>query len=529
MSALILCDLQPDFLGKFTDHEALLDRTRVALHAARTAGYRIIFTGVRFSSNYAEVDQDHKIFGAFKRLHQMNPSISWFTGEGSNIDQSLNVDESETTLFRHQLLPRAQDLLAALQGITTAVVVGIKASTTVNAICQVLGDVSIAVGVIDECIADDSEARCAAMLEHVLPIFALRLNLADFLESTDTLSNDDFPSTTIKYYTDCGRGGHLVLYRSHLRRLGYRPWPTQPWYQEPLTGKAYQCPVGRRVVDVADEPRFSSLSLFVSGREWLDEKDKFATLVPEWIPPTFATIEEALTYRADDVPLWFVKAVDQNGGRAVQAVADLAECRLTEKQLIQAHIPRPLLFEGKKCHVKTYQLLMSDEQGQWQLYQYATSFLSLADKPWTPDDLSDAVQITTLRSRALTESDEWLAQHQFIPRSRARLEELVRRAVAQERLRWRDRAQFEIFSADWMLDAEDRLYWIECNFTPVLFDPQGDQPLTTKGLQRYARLYREDPSSAVVDDHAMIRDALLLGLGFEAPEDCRWRPLCSFS
>jgi len=74
----------------------------------------------------------------------------------------------------------------------------------------------------------------------------------------------------------------------------------------------------------------------------------------------------------------------------------------TSRILYQPHIPRPLLFDKKKCHLKTYQFLSCNTEGQWDLLMYETAFLSIASRPWSPDDGSDAAQITTLRDRRIS-------------------------------------------------------------------------------------------------------------------------------
>jgi len=65
-------------------------------------------------------------------------------------------------------------------------------------------------------------------------------------------------------------------------------------------------------------------------------------------------------------PPWFAKGANKNGGRAVRILKDLgddvgsgggdSDCRV----IYQPRVPNPLLFDGKKCHIKRYQLLSCD-------------------------------------------------------------------------------------------------------------------------------------------------------------------------
>jgi hypothetical protein len=113
---------------------------------------------------------------------------------------------------------------------------------------------------------------------------------------------------------------------------------------------------------------------------------------------------------------------------------------------------------------------------------------------------------------------------------------VVRRAVEQGKLQVEaklDRCekkttlQFEIHSADWMLDEDGRMYLIECNGIPVLYDPGQNQPLLTRGLQLYDRLYKENPDAAVVNDHELMKDAVHLAIQGSPPKDSLWTHVCS--
>lgn len=71
-------------------------------------------------------------------------------------------------LYRYRHLPRSSELLAGRGGPVVVVVVVLKASTTVNNVCQVLADFPLAseVCVLSDCIADELQERCAGVLKH---------------------------------------------------------------------------------------------------------------------------------------------------------------------------------------------------------------------------------------------------------------------------------------------------------------------------------------------------------------------------
>jgi len=367
-----------------------------------------------------------------------------------------------------------------------------------------------------------------------------------------------------KYVCDCGRGGHLSLYIYYLvRDYGYNEWPRQPWFQDITKGKKYYCPLGRRVVDLCDEPQFSScIRFFLSGREWLDEKDLLYSLVPELMPPTFHTLQDAQDYRdnfgINSNHIWFLKKVNQNGGRAVNVLNKLPTEPLTPDEQIQLHIPRPLLFhksqdingneipnERYKCHVKTYQWIgcvyNSDGTLSWQLYMHDLYYLATAYLPWDPENLSDDVQITTMRTHRLYSDHPWRVEWDLTKKCQKNMEMILQVAVDKGKLKCptsqicstssntgnktvpsKGASQFEINSADWMLDEEGIMYLIECNGIPVLYDPEISQPLLTRGLKLYDGLYKNDPEGAVVNDHDLLKESIGLALEGKLPKSSLW-------
>ena len=389
---------------------------------------------------------------------------------------------------------------------------------------------------------------------------------------------DDEPkaqlSTAVqKYVCDCDRGGHISLFMFYLiRDFGYVKWPQQPWFQDiTKQSKQYWCPLGRRIVDLCDEPQFgSSTRFFLSGREWLDEKDLLHSLVPELMPPTFHKLEEAQEYcdtivettttNMDNL-IWFLKKVNQNGGRAVHVRHGLPTEPLEADDQLQVHIPRPLLWkksrqvDGKevsnsfKCHVKTYQWIgctKDDTTGKisWQLYMHDLYYLAIADKPFTFQDLSDEVQITTMRRQRLYADHPWRIQWDLTQKCRTKMETILQRAVERGKLQCHPPAQqqkasdntntnskavlqFEVNSADWMLDENGKMYLIECNGIPVLYDPEISQPLLTRGLNLYDGLYKANPKEAVVNDTDLLKDAIGLALKGKLPKTTLWKHIAT--
>ena len=57
----------------------------------------------------------------------------------------------------------------------------------------------------------------------------------------------------------------------------------------------------------------------------------------------------------------------------------------------------PLLYDGRKCHIKFYVLLMSYPDGiKWHLYTFKEGYLSISPTKWSADDISKETQVAQL-------------------------------------------------------------------------------------------------------------------------------------
>ena len=560
---IIVCDIQPEVVKKLPQPRLLCDLVNLAVSAARrNSKTRIIYTQLRFDNSYDCIPRTHPRLGVLRKL----PGIKWFTSLDLCVANS-NEEDEELVLTRTTFLPQADeqwreacgDIISAENHQVTVVGYG----PTVQTVCNLLGDIFALpnVHVIRECVADENVERCQSLLKHGLIFQENVISLVDYLESVDLLHEhietaSDLPSSappSVKYVCDVGRGGHLSLFLPYLTgKYGYCPWPMQPWYQETASfnGKQFYCPLGRRIVPLCDEPQFGSgTRFFLMGRQYLDEKDLLYELVPEIMPPTFHSLDGAQNYlslQQEPNMLWFLKKVNQNGGRAVDVLKTLPTEPLAKDEQLQAHIPRPLLWEGGiKCHVKTYYYLstvqLPNNTVEWHLYLHDLFYLATASKPWSTEDTSDECQITTMRTHRLLADHPWRIQWNLSELCQTHLQTIMTRAIQQGKLEvpakntdadthseseQHSRAlQFEINSADWMLDQDGRIFLIECNGIPVLYDGGQTQQLCTRGLELYDRLYKEDPKNAVVNDHALLRDAVTLAMEGSPPPDSLWKEI----
>ena len=287
-----------------------------------------------------------------------------------------------------------------------------------------------------------------------------------------------------RYCTNCKVGGHGQRFCEYfLERPDWRVYPNQKWFEDEK-GNEYHCPLGKKLVDFADESHFSRIAMYLKGRAWLEEKTKVLDLAPGKMPDTYI-IENGEwrgTAPSDDQVIdlpWFVKEADRNWGTSIHVCAKPSACLSVVKPtgiyVVQPHIKDPLLTDdGKKCHIKFYVLLVGFEDGvRWNLYTFKDGYLSISPNKWSPTDLSKDTQVTIIRTERI---GSWKAWPESYPKCKAVVAEVIERAVSQGKLEGRlGKTQFEIFSADFIVDTHGDVWLFEFNMSPVLKDPK-DEP-----------------------------------------------------
>mmetsp|Transcript_12402 Transcript_12402/g.29803 ORF Transcript_12402/g.29803 Transcript_12402/m.29803 type:complete len:689 (-) Transcript_12402:221-2287(-) len=566
---------------------------------------KIIWSGLSFSSTegdpYSHLSENHRILGSLKRLNRITQGKSKFFVEGEpTTDFAIqpmndNEDEEECVVWRSSMLPdfHSQKWQELLEGVTDVTVVGLKTSFAVQSAVQGLWDASSSssitslqkVSVVQECTLDDDMDRHASLMKHMIPIYADVVTLAEWVKDQIIQFEENVSGAeskiqsvpldpTLRYCCDCGRGGHAYIYQQHLLRYrnGWANYPLQDWFTAAnrsglgmfveCGGKSYKCPLGKRVIDFCDEPRFSKCSMYVKGREWLDEKEKLWSMLSEyglgdlmpktyliqrrqWVDPDSILLQDTKTEKP--VGPFFVKDCQKNGGKAVQVCSKIEDAlQFVDNDsyfVVQQHISDPYLTnDGRKCHIKSYFLLTEDNHGNWELRMYPEAFLSQSPNVWSQLDLSPETQITVKRNKRLYKRrpepkfDCWPSAHRSI---RKIVCQVVETAISKGKLQSRNSKvsttgssvdnkndevpspsettttrQFEIFSADVIFDEDERPWLIECNFGCVLYDPNINQPLTTIGLRTYQRLCEDHGADKVeVNDHEMIADAMDIVFG----------------
>mmetsp|Transcript_50078 Transcript_50078/g.119134 ORF Transcript_50078/g.119134 Transcript_50078/m.119134 type:complete len:564 (-) Transcript_50078:63-1754(-) len=283
------------------------------------------------------------------------------------------------------------------------------------------------------------------------------------------------------YCTNCKVGGHGQRFCEYfLERPNWRVYPNQKWFQDEKNNE-YFCTLGKKLVDFADESHFSRISMYLKGRAWLEEKTKVLEIASDFMPETF--IIENGKWRGKAPPSdeqagnlpWFVKEADRNWGTSVHLCAKPSECLGLSKPdslyVVQQHIQDPLLYsDGRKCHIKFYVLLLCHDDGvRWQVYTFQEGYLSISPNRWSPTDISKETQVTIIRTERI---GGWQAWKDAYPKCKSAVAQVVERAVLQGKLEGRrGKKQFEILSADFIVNSQGDVWLFEFNMSPVLKDP----------------------------------------------------------
>lgn len=549
-TALVICDLQADLLGSLQHKERFLQALSIAVEAARNNDWLVVYSGLQFASGYEGISPKHKLYGALAKLNNKlgDKAVHWFMKgwAGSEIlssDPKLAPSlDKDRIVWRSQHAPHELATLLSSESISKVYVAGAKASGAVQIACQLLMDHGMDVFCVRECIQDDDAARLKATVDYLLPIYGTVLSLKEFMDNVgfDAFSQDakqilmdiqsDYFSGENNMFlaSDCGRRGHGSRYIELLQERGnWRTYPTQIWYEDFLKGD-FHCPLGRKIVDFCDEPEFSKISMFLRGREYLDEKDKVIDIAGRFMPKTYC-IEDG-GWIGDEMPPtddtpgalagpWFIKEADKNlGGAAIAIVSKPSEImqhiKKNQRYVIQKHISDPLLTDdGHKTHVKFYVLLICEDDGvTWNLYTYKGSLLSISPNPWTPTDLSHETQVTIHRWPEPPNQTEGWKQHwsTMYEKCKQGTAEVIQKAIESGKLKGRpNQKQFEVFSVDWMSDQSFNIFMLEFNMSPAVAQKEFDDPSERDSRREYLMKH----------DELMLREALAIVMPWDGGEE----------
>ena len=274
------------------------------------------------------------------------------------------------------------------------------------------------------------------------------------------------------FYADCHVGG---LGKWFARCLSERPnwhaYPAATWFLDPNDNQPLFCPVGKVVVDYADQPAFSLAVGGCPGSDWLEDKSRLARLlaaaegdalhVPtwfvrdrEWVPanegPTEADARAIAASNDFWHDVWFVKEAKTNFGVGVRVAPSPERCLAVAEPgktyVVQPSVASPRVdARGHKLGWRVYIACVSAPNARaLRWYMFCGGYLVAADGPLARGVLDPLGHVTKDRVCAF---DDWPEAPAYEPIMREKITAMLR--AAQPKMKPPvAKACFELFGVD---------------------------------------------------------------------------------
>lgn len=324
----------------------------------------------------------------------------------------------------------------------------------------------------------ESELNRAVQKEHDEMIDTIAL-LKRWSRTHQIYRRQQAAGTTTRYYSDChqenGLGAHFCQVLG--RRPGWKKYPSEPWFKTEK-GVQMHSPSGHVTVDYTDQSVYSKHESWISGSDCLHSKYKLPQTLEgcDYFPPNYEIQQQAwVGGRAPPDTMrgpFFVKDGMRNWATGVFVVGSASEClEISEpgvSYVVQPAVRDPLLVEGCKFHLRIYFMLLSQKgstsfKGHW----CKVGFVVKAHKPYDEGDLDKMVQVSRDRFMLIS---EWEHHERVMPSVYEMLIDAVRRALPQLESP-EEKASFDLFGADVMVDQAFRTHLLEINRSPLIKEP----------------------------------------------------------
>jgi hypothetical protein len=233
---------------------------------------------------------------------------------------------------------------------------------------------------------------------------------------------------------------------------------------------------------------YSDTLVDLNGTEHAYDRLLLAAMPGDLCPPSFrikdGECQDALripkTVNGEVPCCWFLKENGRNFGLSIIITATaseaLAAAKTDAEYVLQPHIVRPMLFGGRKFHIRVYALLVVAPTLRYpRALVYDGCKLSISSKKWSANDFDKKTQVTTKRSpEKYADWEHHDACHPALMASASELLVHVEKNLAA--VASADSCAFELLGLDYMVDEDFRPWLLEVNTGPVLKDVE-DMPL----------------------------------------------------
>jgi len=182
IAALMVMDVQNGIVDRVADQsDALLERTRQAVDAARASGVPVVFVRVAFRDPAVEISSRNKAFGALGARGGMgidDPATQIHPAVAPLPDEAVVVKKRVSAFAGSDL-----DVVLRSLGATSLVLAGIATSGVVLSTLRVAADLDFGLTVLSDACADGDPEVHRVLLEKVFPRQADVVTTAEWIAS----------------------------------------------------------------------------------------------------------------------------------------------------------------------------------------------------------------------------------------------------------------------------------------------------------------------------------------------------------
>mgnify|MGYP002623624108 CR=1 FL=1 len=179
-TALLVMDLQPFILQRYSETSKLIESTNKAIDAARKANIPVIFVIVGFREGFPEVSPNNKFFSGMKKNDVVGIT------QNLHVDPSVHKQDGDVVVIKKRFGAFAgSDLEVILKGYQAErlVLAGISTSGVVLSTVRYAADKDYFLTVLSDCCTDKDDEVHRVLMEKVFPVQADVMTSEDWIKS----------------------------------------------------------------------------------------------------------------------------------------------------------------------------------------------------------------------------------------------------------------------------------------------------------------------------------------------------------
>ena len=178
--ALLIMDYQVGIADKLQEFDSIVEKTNLAIDAARKSGIKVIFTKVSFEIGFPEVGVN--TISSFQQAKAKN----LFSGNQSKLVSQVNVEAGDIIVNKKRFGAFAGsdlNLILHAHGINNLIMGGVSSSGVVLSTLRLAADTDYRVTILSDCCADQDAEIHKMLVEKIFPMQAKVINSEDWIKS----------------------------------------------------------------------------------------------------------------------------------------------------------------------------------------------------------------------------------------------------------------------------------------------------------------------------------------------------------